>query len=225
MRALKGLEDIIDVYQLHFQMGPEGWYFSGEGGSLTEDPLHGYHTLRQLYRHVDPEFSGRVTVPVLWDTKTDTMVNNESAEIIRMFYTEFDDLLPEHLRETNQPGGGLYPEHLRSEIDALNDWVYNTVNNGVYKVGFANSQEAYDKNIGPLFDSLDRLEQILASTASDISLATTSPRQMCGCTRAWRASTPATSLSSCAISRPSATTTRTCTCGCEGCTGQAVSKA
>lgn len=186
VRQLKGLEDIVDLYQVHIHMGPDSWYFSGEGDSLPEDPLHGFKKLKELYFHADPDFSGRFTVPVLWDKKTDTMVNNESSEIIRMFYSEFDDLLPENLREINRPGGGLYPEHLRAQIDEINEWVYNTVNNGVYKVGFTKSQEAYDANIVPLFDSLDRIEEILGHgkryllgdhiTEADVRLYTTIAR-------------------------------------------------
>jgi putative glutathione S-transferase len=180
---MKGLESIIDIYQLHIVMGPDGWYFSGEGDALPEDPLHGFKTLKQLYHLADPDFSGRYTVPVLWDKKSNTIVNNESSEIIRMFYTEFDELLPEHLRETNKPTGGLYPENLRKDIDQVNDWVYNTINNGVYKVGFATTQEAYDKNIHPLFQSLDRVESMLGHgrkylfgdhiTEADVRLYTT----------------------------------------------------
>jgi len=187
VRALKGLEDIIDLYRLHKAMGPEGWYYSGEDGSLPEDPLHGFKTLKQLYLKADPSYTGRYTVPVLWDKKTDAMVNNESSEIIRMLYSEFDHLLPEDLREANKPGGGLYPAALRGEIDALNDWVYHTVNNGVYKTGFATTQEAYEANVHPLFRSLDRLEGILAShgkpflfgdciTEADVRLYTTMAR-------------------------------------------------
>lgn len=122
---------------------------------------------------------------MLWDKKTETIVNNESSEIIRMFYCEFDDLLPEELRESAQPGGGLYPEHYRSEIDAMNEWVYNTVNNGVYKCGFATNQAAYESHLFPLFESLDRLEKHLGEpghspylfgkyiTEADIRLYTT----------------------------------------------------
>ncbi|KAL3952445.1 hypothetical protein ACCO45_012388 [Purpureocillium lilacinum] len=137
VRLLKGLESIIDVYQI---------------------PSTASKTLRELYLKADPNYSGRYTVPVLWDKKADVLVNNESSEIIRMFYSEFDHLLPEPLREVNRPGDGLYPEALRSEIDELNDWVYNTVNNGVYKSGFAKSQESYNENVHALFQSLDRLE-------------------------------------------------------------------
>lgn len=123
---------------------------------------------------------------MLWDKKADTIVNNESSEIIRMFYSEFDDLLPEHLREITKEksGGGLLPESLRQDIDEMNDWVYDTVNNGVYKTGFATIQEAYDVNLDALFASLDRLEGILAQdgrpyllgdhiTEADIRLYTT----------------------------------------------------
>ena len=98
---------------------------------------------------------------MLWDKKKETIVNNESSEVIRMFYSAFDALLPEHVREEKKPGGGFYPLHLRTEIDEMNEWVYNTVNNGVYKCGFAGSQKAYEENLYPLFASLDRLEKHL----------------------------------------------------------------
>ncbi|KAK7744453.1 hypothetical protein SLS53_003337 [Cytospora paraplurivora] len=190
VRELKGLSSLIDVYQVGMEMGPEGWFFSGENGSPPEDPLHpGFKKLKQLYEHADPEYKGRYTVPVLWDKKTDMLVNNESSEIIRMFYREFDDLLPEPLREVTKEenGGGIFPERLRKDIEDLNEWVYNTVNNGVYKTGFAATQEAYEANLYPLFESLDRLEGILAEhgkpylfgdhiTEADIRLYTTLAR-------------------------------------------------
>lgn len=186
VRQLKGLEDIIDVYQVHHVLTSEGWIFNGQDGSLDEDPLHGFKKLKELYEHADPNYSGRYTVPVLWDKKTDTVVNNESAEIIRMFYSEFDDLLPEHLRESNKPGGGLLPDHLKAEIEVMNEWVYDTVNNGVYKAGFSKSQESYDQNVSRVFESLDRLENILGHgkpylfgdhvTEADVRLYTTLAR-------------------------------------------------
>ncbi|KAK2615466.1 hypothetical protein N8I77_002217 [Diaporthe amygdali] len=187
VRRLKGLDSLIDLHLLAMHMGPEGWVFGGENGQPAEDPLHpGFTKIKQLYEHADPNFKGRYTVPVLWDKKTDTMVNNESSEIIRMFYSEFDDLLPEHLRESTKEkqNGGIFPEHLRGQIEEMNEWVYNTVNNGVYKTGFATSQEAYEANLYPLFESLDRLEDVLAQhkkpylfgdhiTEADVRLYTT----------------------------------------------------
>jgi putative glutathione S-transferase len=132
---------------------------------MGADPLYGFGGLKQLYLKADPKYEGRYTVPVLWDKKTETIVNNESSEIIRMLYDQFDDFLEPDHREANKPGGGFYPSHLRAEIDAMNEWVYTTVNNGVYKTGFAATQEAYDENLYPLFKSLDRLEAHLKSAS------------------------------------------------------------
>jgi glutathionyl-hydroquinone reductase len=147
-------------------MGPEGWHFEGKDGSPPSDPLYGVKTLKELYQKSAPSFAGRVTVPVLWDTETETIVNNESSDIIRMFYTEFEHLIDPELREENRPGGGLYPLDRRAEIDEMNDWVFRDINAGVYKVGFATSQAAYDLHIYPLFAALDRAEAILAGATA-----------------------------------------------------------
>lgn len=128
---------------------------------MAVDPLYGLKNTRELYLKADPEYNGRYTVPILWDKREETIVNNESSEIIRMFYNAFDELLPAELREVNKPNGGLLPPTLKEDIEAMNEWVYDTVNNGVYKTGMATSQEAYDLNIIPLFASLDRLEKHL----------------------------------------------------------------
>ncbi|KAF4972963.1 hypothetical protein FZEAL_9463 [Fusarium zealandicum] len=167
VRSLKRLEDIVDLYICSFNMGKDGWFFSdnpevAKFGCLPKDPLYGLSKIKELYLKADPSYEGRYTIPVLWDKKTHTMVSNESSDIIRMFYTEFDHLLPEADREMNQPGGGFYPEDLQAEIDGINDWVYHTVNNGVYKSGFAFTQEAYEENVEKVFGSLGRLEELLS---------------------------------------------------------------
>jgi glutathionyl-hydroquinone reductase len=164
-RGLKSLEPIIQLIKTDFDLTSEGWLFTGRNGSDKTDPLYGFTGLKQLYLKADPKYEGRYTVPVLWDKKTETIVNNESSEIIRILYSAFDDFLEPHQREANKPGGGFYPEPLRKQIDEMNEWVYNTVNNGVYKCGFAMTQEAYDANIYPLFKSLDRLEAHLSDSA------------------------------------------------------------
>ncbi|KAG0045448.1 hypothetical protein BGZ83_009347 [Gryganskiella cystojenkinii] len=152
-RALKGLEHVISMDAVHWLLGEGGWHFEDDG---FRDSLFGSKFLKEIYLKADPEYSDRVTVPVLWDKKTNTIVNNESSEIIRMFNSAFDRLVPE------TAGINYYPEHLRHEIDSVNEWVYDTVNNGVYKSGFATTQEAYEKNVYPLFQSLDRIEGILS---------------------------------------------------------------
>ncbi|KAK6337097.1 hypothetical protein TWF718_009883 [Orbilia javanica] len=184
VRSLKGLDDIIQIVIMDFTLTPEGWVFNGNNGSMEKDPLYGFTKLSALYFKANPDYEGRYTVPLLWDKKTETIVNNESSEIIRMLYTEFDQFLPESEREVNKAGGGYYPESLRKEIDEMNEWVYHKVNNGVYKTGFATTQEAYLSNVVPLFESLDRLEKHLSDrgtkylfgdhiTEADIRLYTT----------------------------------------------------
>ncbi|KAF7125283.1 hypothetical protein CNMCM5793_001461 [Aspergillus hiratsukae] len=160
-RKLKGLEDIISFTSVHWHLG-EMADEKLPGENTTPDPLHSDVThLRQIYFSNDPDYNGRFTVPVLFDKKTQRIVSNESAEIIRMFYYEFDDLLPEKYKNVD-----LYPPALRSEIDAVNDWTYNDVNNGVYKSGFATTQEAYEKAVTTLFASLDRIEAHLSKDAN-----------------------------------------------------------
>jgi putative glutathione S-transferase len=172
-RKLKGLEGHISVSIVHYRMLENGWEFHAEEGA-TEDHLFGSDALWQVYTMADPHYSGRVTVPVLWDKKTGTIVNNESSEIIRMFNSAFDGITGNTL--------DLYPEDLRGEIDALNARVYDTVNNGVYKCGFATTQEAYEENFVKLFATLDELDARLEGkkylfgdrlTEADVRLFTT----------------------------------------------------
>lgn len=152
------MEPVIQLILTDVELTDNGWLFTGRNGSLRAEPLYGFTTHRQLYEKADPNYSGRYTVPVLWDKKLHTIVNNESSEIIRILYDSFDDFLEPDQREVNKPGGGLYPPHLRQQIDAMNEWVYNDLNNGVYKAGFAKTQEAYDSSVYPVFKALDRLE-------------------------------------------------------------------
>jgi len=158
VRQLKGLEDFIPVTIVSPRMDADGWPFANVDPfpGADVDPIHGASHLKELYLRVQPDFDGRFTVPLLWDKQQDTIVNNESSEIIRIFNSAFNHLLP-----AEQATLDLYPESLRKEIDALNEWVYDTVNNGVYKSGFAQTQQAYETAVLPLFESLDRLEGIL----------------------------------------------------------------
>ncbi|KAF2249963.1 glutathione transferase [Trematosphaeria pertusa] len=161
VRSLKCLEDIIQLIVLddaEIKDGKMMWCFAGE----KKDPLYGFKYLKDLYEKSEPGYDGRYLVPTLWDKKTETIVSNESSEIIRMFYTEFDAFLPEHLRESSKGEKGIFPPHLRAEIEAMNEWVYDTINNGVYKTGFATSQAAYEEHVYPIFASLDRLEEHLS---------------------------------------------------------------
>jgi len=151
-RQLKQLEDIISVSIVKPEMLENGWEF-GEDGSDFADPLYQHQFLYQLYLQSSSEYQGRVTVPVLWDKKTETIVNNESSEIIRIFNTAFNDLTGNN--------DDYYPEPLHSAIETINDRIYQTINNGVYRAGFATTQEAYNIAYDELFESLDWLEDHL----------------------------------------------------------------
>lgn len=153
-RKLKGLENMLPVSVVNWFMADNGWTFA-DGPGVVKDPINNAQFMHQVYTAAKSDFTGRVTVPVLWDKHTNTIVSNESSEIIRMFNTEFDEL--------GALEGDYYPEHLRSEIDAINERVYHTVNNGVYKSGFATSETAYEKAVTELFESLDWLESILSN--------------------------------------------------------------
>ncbi|KPP88774.1 glutathione S-transferase family protein [Erythrobacter sp. HL-111] len=172
-RHLKGLTGAIELVVVHWLMREGGWSFR-EGECVTPDPSLGADHLHQLYTAARPDYSGHVTVPLLWDTKTGTIVNNESADILRMIGSAFDDCGANDL--------DLYPKACREEIDRLNAQVYDAVNNGVYKAGFAASQEAYEEAVQPLFAMLDQLEERLDGkewlvggqlTEADIRLWTT----------------------------------------------------
>ena len=152
-RALKRLEDVISVSVVHHYLGADGWTFVAEDGA-TGDTLYGLDYLHQIYTRADPGHSGRVTVPVLWDKKRETIVNNESAEIIRMLNSAFD--------EWGDAALDLYPQRLREEIDRINALVYPSINNGVYRAGFATSQEAYEEAFRTLFEALDTVEERLS---------------------------------------------------------------
>jgi len=173
LRKLKVLESLIDVSVVSWLMLENGWTFDQHLGS-TGDKLDHFQFMHQRYTADTADYTGRVTVPVLWDKQQNRIVNNESAEIIRMFNSAFDDLTGNDL--------DLYPAPLRGEIDALNERIYPAVNNGVYRAGFATSQKAYEEAFDELFAELDRLEQLLGAnryltgeylTEADIRLFTT----------------------------------------------------
>ncbi len=173
LRTLKRLEGFIGVSVVHWLMAENGWTFA-PGPGVVADPVMDAAFLHQLYARAAPHFSGRVTVPMLWDRASNRIVNNESAEIIRVFNSAFDGL--------GAAPGDYYPPALRAEIDAVNERVYATLNNGVYRAGFARTQEAYEAAVLPLFDTLDWLEGILSRqtflcgerlTEADVRLFTT----------------------------------------------------
>ena len=155
-RKLKGLEKHISVSVVHPDMVENGWEFRPDS-EQHRDHLHGFRFMHQVYTKAAPEYSGRVTVPTLWDKKKETIASNESAEIIRMFNSAFDGL------EGVRTDLDFYPGELQEEIDSVNARVYDTVNNGVYKAGFATAQDKYEEAYNALFDSLDWLEERLSS--------------------------------------------------------------
>ncbi|MDA7428493.1 glutathione S-transferase family protein [Primorskyibacter aestuariivivens] len=154
-RNLKGLEDHIGVSVVHPDMLGDGWTFDDSYPGATGDQLYGLPFARDIYLKADPKASGRVTVPILWDTQRETIVSNESAEIIRMFNSAFDAITGNH--------EDYWPAALRAAIEPVNARIYDTLNNGVYKSGFATTQEAYDAAVNPLFETLDWLEERLST--------------------------------------------------------------
>ena len=154
LRALKGLEEMVTVDVVSPLMMEEGWEFGGAPGDGTEDRLFGARRLYEIYQRADAAYSGRVTVPVLWDRKTGTIVSNESSEIIRMFDGAFDGV--------GARPGSYCPPARREAIDAVNARVYDAINNGVYKAGFATTQEAYGEAVTALFEALDEMDDRLA---------------------------------------------------------------
>ena len=153
-RKLKGLEEHLPLSAVNLYMGAEGWTFE-PGPSVIPDTVHGARRLYEIYTLADPKYSGRVTIPFIWDKERQTIVSNESADIIRMLNDAFDDV--------GANDGDFYPAALREEIDALNALIYSTVNNGVYRAGFATTQEAYAEAARDVFATLDELDARLAT--------------------------------------------------------------
>ncbi|MEM1074097.1 MAG: glutathione S-transferase family protein [Pseudomonadota bacterium] len=155
-RALKGLKDHIGLSAVHPDMLSKGWTFETDDKGATGDPLYGSDFAYEIYTRAAPDFSGRVTVPILWDKAQNTIVSNESSEIIRMFNSAFDGITG-NTRD-------FWPEHLRDAIVPVNDRIYDTFNNGVYKSGFATTQDAYNDAVVPLFDTMEWLENRLSDS-------------------------------------------------------------
>ena len=152
-REIKGLQSMVGLSVTHWLMADNGWTFE-PGPGVMAGPLQSTEFIWQLYKRSDPNYTGHATVPVLWDNQTSQIVSNESAQIIRIFNSKFDHL--------GARPGDYYPEPLRAQIDALNTRIYDTLNNGVYKAGFARSQAAYDEAVGPMFETLEWLEGLLS---------------------------------------------------------------
>jgi len=173
LRKLKGLEAAIGISAVSSFMGAEGWTFAPSPATIADD-INGVQRVYELYTLADPHYSGRATVPVLWDKQQRTIVSNESAEIVRMLNSAFD--------RAGANGNDYYPADLRAEIDELNAYIYPNLNNGVYRAGFATTQEAYEEAANAVFAALDTLEQRLATrryltgerlTEADVRLFTT----------------------------------------------------
>jgi putative glutathione S-transferase len=154
VRQLTDLTDAVTMDVVDYIREDEGWEFSPEKAGCTEDSVHGFDYLREVYTTADPEYTGPVSVPVLWDRERETIVNNESIEIMRMFATTFADGAE---RDVN-----LYPEGYREEIDWIIEVIYNSINKGVYRAGFAESQNAYESAVEDVFDALDHWNSVLA---------------------------------------------------------------
>ncbi|CAG5135429.1 unnamed protein product, partial [Candidula unifasciata] len=152
VRTLKGLDDVISVTVVDWLLESRGWAFTDKKPKCDLDRVNGCSYLREVYEKSVKDYTGNVTVPCLWDKQTSTVVNNESSEIIRMLNSEFQTFC----KTPEQRNLDLYPEALRSEIDALNAWIYPQINNGVYQSGFAKSQEAYNAAVSDLFNGLDK---------------------------------------------------------------------
>lgn len=155
MRALKGLEEVISLSVVHWRMLDNGWTFE-HGPGVIPDTIGGARYMYEVYTAADPVFTGRVTVPVLWDKATGTIVNNESEDIVRILNSAFDN--------AGARPGDYYPAAHRAEIDRVNARIYTTLNNGVYQAGFATTQTAYEEALGPLFETLNWLEEHLGRT-------------------------------------------------------------
>ncbi len=175
VRALKGLQHVISVGVVHPHLTDKGWSFDTDFAGTTGDTAGGRAYLQQVYLEAAPDYADVITVPVLWDKQLHTIVNNESAEIIRMLNTAFQAY-------SSRPDLDLYPAALRDEIDAVNAWIYPSINNGVYRSGFAQSQRAHERAVDELFAALDRAEQLLTTqdylcggvlTEADVRLFTT----------------------------------------------------
>ncbi|WP_144392119.1 glutathione S-transferase family protein [Pleionea sediminis] len=152
-RKLKGLESHLPISVVNPYMRENGWTFH-DGPDVIKDPIHSAEFMHQIYTAAKSDYTGRVTVPVLWDKQKNTIVSNESSEIIRMLNSAFDEI--------GASSDDFYPENKRAEIDELNEFIYPTINNGVYKAGFATEQDAYEEAVNELFDGLNKIEMLLS---------------------------------------------------------------